>query len=925
MTPPMSRFRVLAVAFSCAALLVACGGNDPEKMLSSARQYLEKKDAAAAIIQLKNVLQEKPDTAEARFLLGKALLQTGNAAGGETELQKAMDLGYAADEVAPLLASARLAQGRYKAVTDAFDALALTSDQARAELKTLVAVAWRLQGNNDAFLASLDLALKAQPDYAPARLEQALYKASRKDFDEALAILDSVLAKQPTQESALKMRGDVFLYGKHDADKALEAYRMAVTAQPEFRDGQAGIVRVLLSQNQLEEAAKEQAVLSKMAPGRPLTLYLQAQLAYQQKDFKLARDSAQQLLKMMPDSPSVMELAGTIEYQMGAWLQAETLLARALQAAPDLRIARRVLALTYLRVGQVSKAQATLPADLDLNDSDPGVLEVAGQTYLAAGDVEKAQRYFARAAELDPKDPGKQTSLAVTQLMSGKSEMAFGALQNIAANDTGVVADMALISAHMGRNEAGPALTATEALAQKRPKDPLTWQLMARAQMLGKDAVAARKSLEKALAIDPNYFPAINALSVLDVFEKKPQDAQKRFEEALKRQPDNTQVLLALAGVRSANGANADEVGTLIGKAVDAAPNDFVPRVALVEHHLRHRAEKLALSAAQSASTALPETPQVLDALGRAQLANGEHNQALSTFSKLARLQPTSPLPLMRMASVHTATKDYASAADALRKALALQPDLLLAQKGLAGLAVQGQRLPEALAISRAVQKQRPKEPVGFALEGDVQASAGNWSGAAQAYRAGYKLDASPELAIKLHSALSRSGGSAEAERLAAAFSKSHPENPAFSLYLGDRAMAASDWGAARRLYLRVIELQPRNALALNNLAWTSGQLNLQDAVGFAEKANAEVPNQPAFMDTLAMLLSKNGEHARATELQKKVVALKSDVPVFQLNLAKILINAGDKGAAKLALDALLAQKPRTPETEEAEKLKQGL
>ena len=99
-------------------LLSACGGDQPEAMLASARDYLAKNDPKAAVIQLKNALQKNPELPEARFLLGQALLRVGDAVGSETELRKALALKYPQELVLPPLAQAMLAQGQYKKLTD---------------------------------------------------------------------------------------------------------------------------------------------------------------------------------------------------------------------------------------------------------------------------------------------------------------------------------------------------------------------------------------------------------------------------------------------------------------------------------------------------------------------------------------------------------------------------------------------------------------------------------------------------------------------------------------------------------------------------------------------------------------------------------------------------------------------------------------
>ncbi|MDP2263603.1 MAG: PEP-CTERM system TPR-repeat protein PrsT [Hydrogenophaga sp.] len=900
------RWRAAPVALAAALLLGACSDRDPQKMLESARTYLDKDDQAAAIIQLKNALQENPELAEARFLLGKALWLNGDPVGAETELQKAQDLGHPGDELTTLLVRTRVAQAKYRQVTDAFGQTQLSTPEGNAELRTLVAIAWRQQGRQDAFEASLQAALQAKPDHAPALVEQARYRASQRDFDGALAVLDSVLTGTAQGAEALKLKGDILLYGKAQPAGSLEAYRAAAAAAPRYTDAQAGVVRVLLSEGQIEQAGRELEALKKIGPGHPQTLFLQAQLAFQKDDFPAAREAAQQLLKLSPDSPMALELAAATEYQLNSWAQAETLASRALQASPDLKVARRVLVMTYLRSGQVDKAIGALPADLG-NSEDASLLAVAGQAYMVKGDAAQAEQLFTRASRLDPDDASKRTSLAVTQLMAGQTDVALDSLRNIAATDSGVLADMALINAHLQKNEHDKALAAIADLEKKRASDPMPPHLRGRVLLMRNDRAGARTAFERSQSLDADYFAATAALASLDVAEGKPDEARKRFNALVQRNPRNAQALLALAELDAGTGASKEAVADQIRKAIDADRTDKNAHVRLVDHYLRQNDARAALQAAQTAVAALPQSPEALDALGRAQTANGDINQALSSFNKLVGLMPRSPLPFLRQANTHIANKDTTAAAQSLRRALDLQPDLLLAQRSLVDLAMQGNRPADALAVARTVQQQRAREPVGFAMEGDIHAAGKSWDAAANAYRSGLKLAPAPELAIKLHTVLLAQGKPAEAERVAADWQKNRPNDAAFLLYLGDRAIADNKLAEAQRHYERVVQANPRNALALNNLAWVAGRLGRDDAVTLAERANELVPNQPAYMDTLAVLLSERNEVARALTLQKRVVELDPNAAVFKLSLARIQLMAGDKAAARTLLTELAA------------------
>ena len=673
---------------------------------------------------------------------------------------------------------------------------------------------------------------------------------------------------------------------------------------------------LLLQQQKLDEAATQLAQLKKLAPKSPQTKYFEAQLAFYKKDYKLARELSQQLLSLSPGNPRILQLAGVAEFQMNSFAAAELYLKSALDAAPGLALARRFLIATYLRTGKPAEALAALKAGTGRDGLDPSMFSLAGEVYLQNGDAKKAEEYFAKALKLDPENARKRTALAITHLAGGQPDAGFDELQNIAASDAGTTADLALISVHLRRKEFDKALAAIDKLEAKQPDKPLAANLRGQVQLAQKNPAAARKSFERALTIDPTYFAAAAGLATLDMADKKPEDAKKRFEALLAKNPKNGPALLALARIADTSGAGKDEVARLLSKAVEANPNEVGPRLLLIELFLRHKDNKQAAAAAQSGVAALPNSPELLAALGRVQQLSGDFNQAIATYTKLIAMQPLSPQPHVRLAEVHIANKNNQAAEQSLRKALEIKPDMLEAQRALIILAIEAKRYQDAIKIARTVQEQRPKAPVGFALEGDVAVAQKNWDVAATAFRSGLQRAADSGLAIRLHSVLISSGKTADAEKFAATWLKDHPKDAEFLAHLGDTALARMDFEAAEKNYLSVLQIRPDNAVTLNNLAWVMGQLGKDGAIAYAEKATTLAPNQPAFMDTLAMLLAQKKEYARAIELQSKALQLQPSNGQLRLNLAKIYITAGDKARARTELETLSKLGDKFPQAE---------
>lgn len=899
-----SALQVFSVASFIAVALIACTNVTPEQRIQSAKDYLKHNDAKSAVIQMKDLLQNNPNLAEARYVLGTALLRQGDVAGAELEFRKALEAKYQEDLVIPELASSMLSLGKEKILTQEFGKKQLGPATANANLQTTLALAYDRLRKPELAEAALTTALRSDPGYSPALLIRARQKASERDFGGALQAVDAILSKDAANAEAWKLKGDI-LYGSGRTEDSLTAYRKSVEVEPHFLTGHAAIITVLMEQHRLDDASKQLEELKKVAATSGQTMYLETQLALLRKDYKLAHDLSQRLLKIDANNTLYLQVAGAVALRLNTLTQAEQYLSKALVAEPRLALARRLLVATYVRSGQFERAISAINDAARNGVIEPGLIALAGEVYLQKGDPAEAERHFRQALTLDPNDVRSRTDLAMAQLSAGKTDIALQELQDIANSDSGTTADLALISTYAARKQFKLALAAVDKLESKQPANPMTANLRGRIYLAQKDNAAARKSFEQALAIDRTYFAAAVNLAALDVADKKPDDAKKRFEEVLAKDPGNGQAWVALAELAAFQGGGKAEVAPLLRKAVEVSPSELKPRLLLIELNLSTSDFREAVNVAQSAAATLPDNPEVLAALGRAQQAAGDLNQAIATYGKLATIQPRSPAPWMMLSAAQLAAKNTKEAERSLRKILEFTPDHLEAQRRLIALLLDVRKYQDATNVARQVQSQRPKSSAGFALEGDINAKQKQWDAAASAYRAGLSREPSSVLAAKLHTVLVASGKNSDAEAFANGWMNRYPKEWEFLFHLGDAAIATGDYAAAERNLRAALQIQPNNSLTLNNLAWATFKQGKDGALAYAQKADQLTPNQPFIMDTLAILLTDKGEYSKAIALQRQAIELQPGNASLRLSLARIYLASGDKALAKTELESI--------------------
>ncbi|MGJ7915243.1 XrtA/PEP-CTERM system TPR-repeat protein PrsT [Massilia sp. LXY-6] len=890
-------------AIIAAAALSGCNRTKPtEQLLAEAKQYQQKGEVKAAMIELKNAVANSPENGEARLALGVLHVETGDAVSAEKELRKALTLGIDKNRVLPPLARALEQQGKLQEMLDVIPADSAASS---AELLTLRGNAYLGLNDADKAKEAYGQAAKLQPDNGNVLIGMARLALYQKDLVAATVLVDQAVAKDPKNTEAWMFKGSR-ARSEGKMPEALAAFTQAATLKPDHRTAHIEKALIEINLHKFDEAKADLDAARKITPGSLQLAYSQGLLDFTKGENKAALESIQKVLKSAPEHMPSILLAGAIELKMGASQQAEQHLRKYLTAIPDNTYARKLLAQAQLQTAP-SEALATLAPALKTPSDDPQLLALAGETYLRNQDFGNATNYLEKATALAPKVAALHTSLGLSKLKQGDQAKGLSELELGASLDTSSpTGGIALVQAEMSMKHYDKALAAAQALVKQQPENAQVQTLLGSVYASKGDLANARASLEKALALDPGFFPAAANLAQLDLNDKKPADAEARFTTLLKKDPKHIGAMTALAELASLQG-QTDKATTWLEKANSENPDAVGPAIRLANHYLRTKQVPKALTLARKLQTENPTDPNLLNLLGQAQLVNKDTTAAIETYSKLVNVQPKSAQAKYQLAGAYALAKRDDDAASELKKATSLQPDFLPAQLALAELSVRKKRPEEALAIARGLQKQERTASAGLMLEADLLLMQKKVDQALPLYEKAQASHPTTQVALALHRLQKMTGKEQKASQGLAQWLKDHPNDVQALMYSAEQSLYSKQYQPAAAQLETVLKLTPNNALALNNLAWTYQQLNDPKALETAEKAYSLAGNNPAVLDTLGSILTDKGDGKRAVDLLQKAVAALPDNVDMQLHLAQAQVKSGDKASARKTLEKVSA------------------
>jgi putative PEP-CTERM system TPR-repeat lipoprotein len=900
------------------------------KLYEDALQRYERKEFAAAAVQLKNVLQLDKKNLSAHLLLGKTLLAAGELKAAEAALEEALKQGVSKAEVGPPLGQVYLLVGEPKKLLETVTTAGIP-ESLQGEILTLRGSALAMTGNLGAASATLAEARKLNPTSAEPLIAEAPILVRFGEVEKARAVAVKATELAPSNALAWYQLGNI-QHTAGDRQGALASLDKALAINPKLVDAQVSRASVLIGLNRAPEAASVLADLKTAKVIEPRASFLRAVLASSAGDEKAAvaeyTEAANRIDAMAPAVRSGSEpllLAGALSHRAlnhreRARDYVDTILTRNAKHFA----ASVLLASIYLEMGELGRAVPLLENLARAAPNEPQVLSMLGSAYMLKRQYPQAAEMFERASGKNGNNSALR-ELAFAQFGSGQDKVALANLEKVyAKNPKDLRAGVELAIYHARHGNAERAVAIAEAIVKQDPANTPMLVMLANVKGRLNDKKGMREALDQALLKDPKFKPSVMNLSWLDMEEGRLDDARKRLTTFLKDKPNDVDVLLQLGMLEQQAGRQATAL-TLWNKADGLRTKDPRPALASIDLLLSQGKADVALPAAKTLFGRFPDLVPVHQALGRTYLAMGDLAMARSAFQDAVKYSQGDPNFLISSARLQLAANQPDAATYTAGKALQAQPDNLGA---LILIVEAAARKGDAAGVDAAMRalnaKHAGKAPV-LVTAGHVAFSRRQLPQAIELYKKAYALEPVGTTAAVLAQAYM---ANKEPEKALAALETWTAKNPRdFTALRGQAEIQAllgkSD--AARASYNQVLAATPEDPDVLSGYSMMLFRMNDPGALVAAEKATKLAPQNAGFASRYGWMLVQKGDVDNGVRVLRDAKLRDPSSGVLRWQLANALSKAGKKAEAKDELRAALASSTPPPPGPELTQLKTEL
>ena len=688
------------------------------------RRYLHMGAFSSAFGELQRTVDLQPGNIKARIDLGNMYLAGGKVDDAQTQASAALSAQPNNADVHALLSRIASRKGQKDvALTEIHRALELAPNEASLH------ETFALQAANDATQgatveAELKKSIELDPKAVNPMLLLAAYYLRNNRMQDAEHTCWSAVAADPKNLSVRESLVQVVLR-EGDQPRAEQILRQASN---DLADNPKG-VRILADYYQgTGQTDKAKAEFASLAKKYPKNLYVQegyADILLQTKDLGTAQTVIADLMKNHQKDPQVAVLNGIFLLNSGKAKEAVMALQGAVINAPKDAFIQYWLGKAALAKGDPSLAEKSFLQAVQLNPRSVEAQEELARMASQRGDTNMLSEIAEKTIAANPRFPSGyiwratvdmnhksedkaeedlKTAMSVaprnaqaylmlgeirfTQKKYPESESLFD--QALQYDPNSVSAMRGLINCYLLKNQLAQAVERLNAQIVKSPRNSGFYDMLAIFQIKSKNFDQAAATAQKSIELNPDDSEAVSIYAQLQVMRGQGANAIGAWSKWSNDHSNNAGALAILGTLEEMTG-DKKKAEDYYKRAIQIQSDQPVATNNLAYLMLENGENvDVALTMAQAARRAMPDSPNAADTLAWAYYYKGTYGYARDLLEDALKKNPNNAASQYHLGMVYSKLNDKNNAAIHLKKAISLEPNSQTAKDAQAALQGKG-------------------------------------------------------------------------------------------------------------------------------------------------------------------------------------------------------------------------------------------
>ncbi len=638
-------------------------------------------------------------------------------------------------------------------------------------------------------------------------------------------------------------------------------------------------------------------------PSDQASRFLLAKTYEKAGSYQLAITAYREALNASPENMQMLTSLVSALYQIKEYDQAEELLKRVPEQSIQDPQLQRLKLQSYLRQGQLESASGILH---DYIGNDPNNIEASLALALLdmqQGKYTEADQRLSKLRADDPCSLAVSSALIQLNLKLEKPQEALKVCDELVNNIKNSSAYILRARTYAALKQSENCIKDLDNAVSIEPENSQVWTARSDFFTASGDKVKALEDIRKALSLDSeNTQIQKRAISLL-LSSNQPDmisEGKNIIEQALKKNPDDVELGMYKAGLLLSEGTSPaiTNAGQILLKITQDNPEYNRAWLLLGEIAMKMEQPKDAMDYASRGLVYNPNDEGLLLLKARAEAARSSV-LAIPTLKVLCELNPNNVEAVSFLANTYVNTNEPAKAVSFLQNILTKcnESNTRAYNITLAAAMYKVGDREEALTKLNLLMAEVPEDSSPLLAQAYLLRDARLWGELQDKTLSWYQQHPEHSLALITIAGNLISNESMESkkvsEELLRAVIKNNPENTqslyslAVLLGMTGRSDEAAD------IYRKILDIEPENIVAINNLAWIlcENQAQPQQALELAKKGLQQNPDYIDLIDTRGMIYFRLGNFKEAVEDFSRCVELYPELSpqsaVSRFHLAK--------------------------------------